>query len=459
MLYAKNKTMPPHSLPKLPALALILTLVACGGGGGSAPGNTGTIGTTTTTTTGSGSTTGTTNATAPVINSFSANPASINAGSSTQLSWTVTGATSLTLNGAAVTGNSLAVNPAATTTYTLTASNSACSTACNTSATVTVTVNSAGTGSTAGNAVYGDLRKADLGAGANLNGSLPFPANNAWNTDISAAPVDPASDALISSIGLGTGLHPDFGAGLYDGAPIGIPYVVVAGSQPKVSVQFTDYGDESEPGPYPLPANAPIEGQKANGSSFDGDRHVLVIDRDANRLYEVGNAYPQAGGSWKVSGGAIFDLTSNTVRPGGKPGWTSADAAGLPIFPGLVRYEEAASGVIRHALRFTVSRTRRAYVPPATHWASSNTSNILPPMGMRVRLKASYQIPANFSSETKAILQAMKTYGMLVADNGSNWYISGAPDARWNNDKLVSELGSVKGSSFEVVRMDGLVTP
>lgn len=447
--------MPPHSLPKLSALALILTLVACGGGGGSAPANTGTTGTTGTTTT----TTGTTAATAPVINSFSANPASINAGSSAQLSWTVTGATSLTLNGAAVTGNSLAVNPAATTTYTLTASNSACSTTCNTSATVTVTVNSAGTGNTTGNAVYGDLRKADLGAGANLNGSLPFPANNAWNTDISAAPVDPASDALISSIGLGTGLYPDFGAGLYEGAPIGIPYVVVAGSQPKVSVQFTDYGDESEPGPYPIPANAPIEGQKANGGSFDGDRHVLVIDRDANRLYEVGNAYPQTGGSWKVSGGAIFDLTSNTVRPGGKPGWTSADAAGLPIFPGLVRYEEAASGVIRHALRFTVSRTRRAYVPPATHWASSNTSNTLPPMGMRVRLKASYQIPANFSSETKAILQAIKTYGMLVADNGSNWYISGAPDARWNNDKLVSELGSVKGSSFEVVRMDGLVTP
>lgn len=446
--------MPPHSLPKLSALALILTLAACGGGGGSsAPASTGTTGTTTT------GTTGTTTATAPVINSFSANPASINAGSGAQLSWTVSGATSLTVNGTTVTGNSLAVNPAATATYTLTASNSACSTACTTSATVTVTVNSAGTGSTTGNAIYGDLRKADLGAGANLNDSLPFPASNAWNTDISNAAVDPASDALISSIGLGTGLHPDFGAGLYDGAPIGIPYVVVAGSQPKVSVQFTDYGDESDPGPYPIPANAPIEGQQANGSSFGGDRHVLVIDRDANRLYEVGNAYPQAGGSWKVSGGAVFDLTSNTVRPGGKPGWTSADAAGLPIFPGLVRYEEAASGAIRHALRFTVSRTRRAYVPPATHWASSNTSNTLPPMGMRVRLKASYQIPANFSNETRAILQAMKTYGMLVADNGSNWYISGAPDARWNNDKLVSELGSVKGSSFEVVRMDGLVTP
>jgi hypothetical protein len=306
---------------------------------------------------------------------------------------------------------------------------------------------------------YGNLAAADLGAGASLHGAIPFPASNAWNTDVSSAEVDANSDALIASIGLTRGLHPDFGAGLYDGAPIGIPYVVVASSQPKVAITFTDYGDESDPGPYPVPANAPIEGAQADGSAFGGDRHVLVIDRDANRLYEMGNSYPQAGGSWKASGGAVFSLNSNTVRPGGQPGWTSADAAGLPIFPGLVRYDEASSGAIRHALRFTVSSTRRAYVPPATHWASSSTSANLPPMGMRVRLKASYVIPASFSTESKAILQSMKTYGMLVADNGSNWYISGAPDARWNNDKLVSELGSVKGASFEVVRMDGLVTP
>ncbi|MFZ6757617.1 hypothetical protein ACO0K9_10445 [Undibacterium sp. Ji50W] len=450
---------------RLSVITLMLALAACGGGGAGVTSGTGSTGsnTGTTGTTGTTGSTGNSTATAPVINSFVATPASISSGQSTQLSWNISGATSVTVNGAAVTGSSLTVSPAATTTYILLASNAGCSTACNTSASVTVTVNPAGTGSTggntAGNAIYGDLRKADLGAGANLNGTVPFPANNAWNTDISGAAVDPLSDALISSIGLGTGLHPDFGAGLYDGAPIGIPYVVVAGSQPKVAVQFTDYGDESDPGPYPIPANAPIEGQQASGITFGGDRHVLVIDRDANRLYEVGNAYPQTGGSWKVSGGAIFDLTSNTVRPGGKPGWTSADAAGLPIFPGLVRYEEATNGAIRHALRFTVSRSRRAYVAPATHWASSNTSNTLPPMGMRVRLKASYQIPANFSNESKAILQAMKTYGMLVADNGSNWYISGAPDARWNNDKLVSELGSVKGSNFEVVRMDGVVTP
>ncbi len=308
-------------------------------------------------------------------------------------------------------------------------------------------------------ATYGDLRGASLGVGAHLNGAVPFPADNAWNTDISNAPTDPNSDTLIASIGLTRGLHPDFGAGLYEGAPIGIPYTVVNSSQPRVAIEFTDYGDESNPGPYPVPADAPIEGQKADGSAFGGDRHVLVIDRDANRLYEIGNAYLQNDGHWRASGGAVFHLDSNTVRPGGQPGWTSADAAGLPIFPGLVRYDEAASGSIRHALRFTVSNTRRAYVPPATHWASSNTSTHLPPMGMRVRLKAGFAIPAGFSTESKAILQSMKTYGMLVADNGSNWFVSGAPDARWNNERLLKELGSVKGADFEVVRMDGLVTP
>ncbi len=306
---------------------------------------------------------------------------------------------------------------------------------------------------------YANLGGASLGAGASLNGAVPFPANNAWNTDVSNAAVDPNSDALIASIGLTRGLHPDFGSGLWDGAPIGIPYVVVGTSQAKVAINFTDYGSESDPGPYPVPADAPIEGRKADGSSFGGDRHVLVVDRDANRLYELYNAFPQANGSWNASSGAVFHLDSNTVRPTAQPGWTSADAAGLPIFPGLVRYDEAASGTIRHALRFTVASSRKAYLPPATHWASSSTNANLPPMGMRVRLKASYVIPGNFSAETRAILQAMKTYGMLVADNGSNWYISGAPDARWNNDKLVSELGSVKGSNFEVVRMEGLVVP
>ena len=307
----------------------------------------------------------------------------------------------------------------------------------------------------AGAAPTTDFSVAALGAGAALNGARPFPVDNAWNTDISAAPVDPASATLIASIGLATGLHPDFGAGLYGGGPIGIPYVVVSGTQAPVAIHFTDYGDESDPGPYPVPSNAPIEG----GAASSGDRHVIVIDRDHDRLYELAVARPNGDGSWNAACGAVFHLDSNTVRPAGRPGWTSADAAGLPIFPGLARYDEAALGPggIRHALRFTAARTRRAWVPPATHWASSDTSAARPPMGLRVRLKASYAIPAGFSAETRALLQAMKTYGLILADNGSNWYVSGAPDERWNNDALLSELRQVRGRDFEVVRMDGLV--
>jgi hypothetical protein len=306
---------------------------------------------------------------------------------------------------------------------------------------------------------YGNLAGASLGAGAALNGAVPFPADDAWNTDISQAPVDPNSDNLIASIGLAAGLHPDFGSGTYAGAIIGIPYVVVSSAQAPVPVRLTLYRRESDPGPYPVPADAPIEGYKPNGKPFGGDRHVLVVDRDSNRLYEMWEAYRLTGQSWKAAAGAVFHADSDDVRPTAKPGWTSADAAGLPIFPGLVRYDEAAAGVIPHALRFTVQNSREAYVPPANHWASSNSGADLPPMGMRVRLKASYVIPASFSPQVKAILQALKTYGMFVADNGSNWFISGAPDARWNNAALVGELGQVKGSDFEVVRMQGVVTP
>lgn len=304
---------------------------------------------------------------------------------------------------------------------------------------------------------YGNFAGADLGNGADLNGAISFPANNAWNRNIGSAPVDPNSDALIESIGIATGLHPDFGAGLYQGAPIGIPYVVVPGTQPLVPVRFVAYPDESDPGPYPIPPDAPIEG----GPDSKGDRHVIVIDKDNNRLYELARAFPQSDGSWQADCGAVFDLTSNTVRPGGQPGWTSADAAGLPIFPGLARYDEArlGPGGVRHALRFTVSRTRRAYVPPANHWASSSTDPNLPPMGMRVRLKASYAIPSGFGKETHALLWAMKRYGLIVADNGSNWYVTGTPDDRWNNDRLVGELAQVKGGDFEVVKMRGLVLP
>jgi hypothetical protein len=419
--------------------SLAMSLVGCGGGGGGG---------------GAGTATATpppATASAPTISSFTATPPLIQSGQSSTLNWSVSNATSVSISQGigTVTGVSKVVVPTTTTAYTLTAANG------NGSVTATATV----TVSTVAPALhFGTMATADLGAGASLNGAVPFPADNAWNTDISGAPVDANSAALIASIGTGGALFPDFGSGTYNGAPIGIPYVVVPGSQTKVAINFTAYGSESDPGPYPIPPTAPVEGALADGSG-GGDRHVLVIDRDNNRLYEIGVAYRQADNSWNADAGAVFHLDSNVVRPGGQPGWTSADAAGLPIFPGLVRYDEAASGTIAHALRFTVNSSRKAYVPPATHWASSNTSANLPPMGMRVRLKASYAIPAGFSTESKAILQALKTYGMFVADNGSNWFISGAPDPRWNSDVVHSELGSVAGSNFEVVRMDGLVAP
>jgi hypothetical protein len=278
--------------------------------------------------------------------------------------------------------------------------------------------------------------------GESLNGRRPFPADNPWNADVSAASVDPNSSTLIASCGL-RNLHPDFGT-VWDGAPNGIPYVVVHAGQARVPVSF-DYADESDPGPYPIPANAPIEG----GSNSSGDRHVLVVDVDAWKLYELYAAYPQNGGaSWHAGSGAVFDLGSDALRPAG---WTSADAAGLPIFPGLVRYEEAAEQhAINHALRFTCPRTRKAYISPARHYASSDTSNALPPMGMRVRLKASFDT-TSFTPTVRAILRAMMKYGMLVADNGSGWYVSGAPDPRWSDDELAT-LARVPSSAFEVVR-------
>ncbi|HSU15340.1 hypothetical protein [Longimicrobium sp.] len=290
----------------------------------------------------------------------------------------------------------------------------------------------------------------ELGANASLHGKRPFPADNAWNRDVSGDPVDANSATLIAACGsAATGLHPDFGT-VYDGAPNGIPYVVVAGSQARVPVTF-DYADESDPGPYPVPPGAPIEG----GASSSGDRHVLVIDRDNWKLYELYDAHPLNGGaSWHAGSGAVFDLASNALRPAG---WTSADAAGLPIFPGLVRYDEVVEQkAIRHALRFTCPVTRRAYVAPARHWASSRTDAGLPPMGMRVRLKAGFDV-SGFSPNVRVILNAMKTYGMLLADNGSAWYVSGAPDPRWSDDDLAT-LRNVKASDFEVVRMDNIVT-
>ena len=290
----------------------------------------------------------------------------------------------------------------------------------------------------------------DLGPGASLHGKQLFPPDNPWNEDISNSQVDPNSDNLIAGIGLNTNLHPDFGT-VWNGAPNGIPYIVVSGSQPKVPLNWTAYGDESDPGPYPIPADAPIEG----GPNSTGDRHVLVIDRDNWMLYELGYAFPiNDRASWNANCGAIFDLNSNALRPAG---WTSADAAGLPIFPGLVRYDEVfEQQEIKHAIRFTASITRRAYVSPARHWASSNTSVNRPPMGMKVRLKASFNI-SGFTPAMQVILRAMKKYGMILADNGSNWYFSGAPDMRWSDDEL-NQLKTLKGSDFEVVKMGTIVT-
>jgi hypothetical protein len=270
-----------------------------------------------------------------------------------------------------------------------------------------------------------------------------FPKNNPWNQRVDKLPVLARSDAIVRSIGTGGSVHPDFGSGLYDGAPIGIPYTTVSKSQKKVRVSF-DYSDESDKGPYPIPRNAPIEG----GRSSDGDRHVIVVDRDACKLYELYAAYPQKGGaSWKAGSGAVWSLKSNKVRPSG---WTSADAAGLPILAGLARYEDLRKkGGIDHALRFTANRTRKAFIYPARHFASSLTDPDLPAMGQRLRLKASFNV-SGFPKQARAVLVALKRYGMILADNGSSWYITGAPNKGWDNDDLHT-LGKVKGSDFEVV--------
>ena len=263
-----------------------------------------------------------------------------------------------------------------------------------------------------------------------------FPKNNPWNRRVDKLPVARNSAAVIASIGVDTGLHADFGSGLWEGSPIGIPFDVVTRKTPRTKVGF-EYADESDRVGYPIPKRVHIEG----GS----DHHALLLDRDACRLYELGGLEKQ-GGRWHAWAGATWSLRSNRVRPAG---WTSADAAGLPIFPGLARWDEAKRGVIDHALRFTVQRTRRAYLYPARHYASSLTDANLPPMGLRVRLKASFDIRP-YPRQARIVLTALKRYGMLVADNGSNWYISGAPSPGWSNDQLHT-LGKVTGSNFEVV--------
>jgi hypothetical protein len=286
-----------------------------------------------------------------------------------------------------------------------------------------------------------------LGPNVSLGGKRLLPADNPWNQDISREAVDPDSARIIAAIGMNKPLHPDFGT-VYNGAPSGIPYVVVGGKQPKVSVMFR-YAADSDPGPYPVPPDAPIEG----GPKATGDRHVLMLDRDNWKLYELFSAYPQGNG-WRAGSGAIFDLNSNKLRPAG---WTSADAAGLPILPGLVRYDEVMEQrAIEHALRFTVEKSRRAYVAPATHFASRHTEDNLPPMGMRVRLRADFDM-TGYPAEARVILKALQKYGMFVADNGGDWFISGAPDRRWNDENLHA-LKKVKGRDLQVVKMGKLVT-
>jgi hypothetical protein len=272
-----------------------------------------------------------------------------------------------------------------------------------------------------------------------VGGCPVFPSDNAWNLDISQASLHPDSAAIIATIQRngGTRLHPDFG----ENPEYGIPFVVVPGDQPLAPITYTAFGDESDPGPFPIPADAPVEG--GNGST--GDRHVVVLRADSCDLFELYRAFRSTNG-WRADSGARFDLRSNALRP---LGWTSADAAGLPILPGLVRYEEVATGEIEHAVRVTFSKTRRGYVLPATHFASSDDSANLPPMGMRLRLGASFDT-SQLTGQARVIAVAMQRYGLIVADNGSNWFFQGAPSAGWNDDDL-SQLKAISGSNFEVV--------
>ena len=278
-----------------------------------------------------------------------------------------------------------------------------------------------------------------------------LPADDIWNTRIDGLPVHPRSAQYVSSIGSSAHLHPDFGAGVWppgSNSPIGIPYVEVPAGTTAVPVAYTAYGAESDPGPFPIPADAPIEG----GPDSTGDRHVIVVDRYRCELFELFDAHPGPGSSWRAASGARYQLDSSRLRP---DGWTSADAAGLPIFPGLVRYDEVVSGHIDHAIRFTAPQTRAAHVWPARHDASDSSNLALPPMGQRFRLSSEFEI-SGFSPQVQVILRAFKEYGIILADNGSSWYISGSPDPRWKND-LLGELKEIPGSAFEAVDVSSLI--
>src|SRR6266567_3937031 len=289
-----------------------------------------------------------------------------------------------------------------------------------------------------------------VGQLTSLNGFVPFPSTSLWNTDISSAPVDPNSANYITFIGSTVTLHPDFGAGTFHNQTLGIPYQVAAGTQAKVTVTLGTFADESDPGPEPIPLNALIEGYPKPGN---GDRHVLVLEKDGCWLYELYNATLKSG-RWSANSTAIWDMTINEQRP---YTWTSADAAGLPVFVGLARYDEVAAGAINHALRFTVPTSQKAFVLPATHWASTTTDPNAPPMGLRLRLKASFDI-STYPADDQVILTAMKKYGLILADNGSAIFISGAPDNRWNDADL-NMLRNITASNFEVVQMGTIYTP
>ncbi len=278
-----------------------------------------------------------------------------------------------------------------------------------------------------------------------------FPADNVWRADVSAVPLHSLSEAWVDSVGRDTPVHPDFGSGTYGGGTIGIPFTVVPAIQPPVPLTFL-YDDESDPGPYPIPALVPVEGGARLGKGR-GDSHVIVVEKSSCTLYEVFAARAvHKGESWKAGSGAVWDLGSNALRPAT---WTSADAAGLPILPGLIRYEEILAGQITHAIRFTTEQTQRAFVWPARHYASSSTDPALPPMGAWARLKAGFDV-SGFSPTNQVILNALKQHGMLLADNGSPWFLSGLPDPRWDNDEL-RELRTLTGDDFEFVDASGLM--
>jgi len=286
-----------------------------------------------------------------------------------------------------------------------------------------------------------------IGAGTNLNGFVPFSSASLWNQDISSAAVDSNSTAIVNFIGSTIGLHADFGAGLYQGSTIGIPYSVAGLQQPNIPINFTAYGDESDPGPMPIALTDPIEGFPGTG-----DRHVLVLDNANCFLYELDSSYPQSN-SWNADSAAVWDLLGNEQRP---YRWTSADAAGLPIFPGLIRYDEVAAGNIPHAIRFTLQNSRAAFTPPASHWAGNSSNALAAPMGMRMRLKANFDV-SGYSAANQVILKAFKKYGIIMADNGSSMFISGTPDDRWDNNDL-HNLAQVKTSDFEVLQMSPVYT-